>query len=145
VDEVIRRDDGTKNDIVGPMMGAEWPTTRLFPNQTVDSGEQVSLGGLALEVEDLGPGESPLDSLWWFEPGMVFAGDITYNGMHAYLADGHWEHWLATLSRLDRELPADVILHVGQGRPAARSCWPTSAATSKPSSPPSPSTQPRSR
>jgi glyoxylase-like metal-dependent hydrolase (beta-lactamase superfamily II) len=32
VDEVIRRDDATKNDIVGPMMGAEWPTTRLFPN-----------------------------------------------------------------------------------------------------------------
>jgi glyoxylase-like metal-dependent hydrolase (beta-lactamase superfamily II) len=115
VDEVIRRDDATKNDIVGPMMGAEWPTTRLFPNQTVDSAEQVSLGGLTLEVEELGPGESPLDSLWRFEPGMVFAGDITYNGMHAYLADGHWEDWLATLSRLDRELPADVTLHVGHG------------------------------
>ncbi|MGH9229484.1 MAG: MBL fold metallo-hydrolase [Acidimicrobiales bacterium] len=120
VDEVIRRDDVTKNDIVGPMMGAEWPTTRLFPNRIVDGGEHVSLGGLTLEVEELGPGESPLDCLWRVDPGMVFAGDVTYNSMHAYLADGHWEQWLATLSRLERELPADVALHVGHGPPGGK-------------------------
>ena len=115
VDEVIRRDDAIKNDIVGPMMGAEWPTTRLFPNQAVDSGDQVRLGGLSLEVEALGPGESHFDSFWWLDPGTVFAGDIAYNRMHAYLADGQWDHWLRTLSRLDRELPAEVTLHVGHG------------------------------
>jgi hypothetical protein len=71
-----------------------------------------------LEVEELGPGESHIDSLWRLDPVTVFAGDITYNGMHAYLADGHWKRWLATLSRLERELPADVTLHVGHG-PAA--------------------------
>ena len=97
------------------MMGAEWPPTRVFPNQPVDSGDEVRLGGLTLEVEELGPGESHLDSLWWLDPSTVFAGDITYHGMHAYLADGHWERWLATLSRLERELPADVTLHVGHG------------------------------
>ena len=118
VDEVIRRDDAIKNDIVGPMMGAEWPTTRRFPNQLVDDGDEVRLGGLTLEVEELGPGESPFDSLWHLDPVTLFAGDIVYNGMHAYLADGHWEGWLATLSRLERRLPADVTLHVGHG-PAA--------------------------
>ena len=115
VDAVIRRDDAAKNDIVGPMMGAEWPTTRRFPNTVVEDGAQVTLGGLSLEVEELGPGESPLDSLWRLDPITVLAGDITYNGMHAYLADGHWEHWLATLSRLDRELPDNAVLHVGHG------------------------------
>jgi glyoxylase-like metal-dependent hydrolase (beta-lactamase superfamily II) len=115
VDEVIRRDDPIKNDIVGPMMGAEWPTTRLFPNQAVDSGDQVRPGGLSLEVEALGPGESHFDSLWWLDSGTVFAGDIAYNRMHAYLADGQWDHWLRTLSRLDRELPTEVTLHVGHG------------------------------
>jgi glyoxylase-like metal-dependent hydrolase (beta-lactamase superfamily II) len=120
VDEVIRRDDSVKNDIVGPMMGAEWPTSRRFPNRTVDSGTLVSLGGLDLQVEELGAGESPLDSLWRLDEVTVFAGDITYNGMHAYLADGHWEQWLATLSRLEAELPSNVTLHVGHGPAGGR-------------------------
>ena len=53
----------------------------------------------------------------------VFAGDVAYNGMHAYLADGHWEQWLATLDRLDatparRRHPA----RRPRSRRAARSC-----------------------
>jgi glyoxylase-like metal-dependent hydrolase (beta-lactamase superfamily II) len=115
VDEVIRRDDIIKNDTVGPMMGPEWPSQRLFPNQTVDNGAAVTLGGVTLEVDDLGPGESHLDSLWRLDPHTIFAGDIAYNGMHAYLADGHWESWLSILTGLDRELPADVTLHIGHG------------------------------
>jgi glyoxylase-like metal-dependent hydrolase (beta-lactamase superfamily II) len=118
VDGIIRRDDALKNEVVGPMMGAEWPTTRRFPNQLVDSGDEARLGGLTFQVEELGPGESHVDSLWRLDPVTLFAGDIVYNGMHAYLADGRWEQWLATLSRLERELPADVTLHVGHG-PAA--------------------------
>jgi glyoxylase-like metal-dependent hydrolase (beta-lactamase superfamily II) len=120
VDDVVRRDDATKNDVVGPMMGAEWPTTRVFPNTTVQSGDEVHLGGLTLEVEELGPGESPLDTFWRLDADTVFAGDIVYNGMHAYLADGHWERWLATLARLERELRADATLHVGHGPVAGR-------------------------
>jgi glyoxylase-like metal-dependent hydrolase (beta-lactamase superfamily II) len=115
VDEVIRRDDSLKNEVVGPMMGADWPTTRLFPNQTVAVDEEVTLGGLTLRVEELGPGESSVDSIWWLDPGTVFAADVAYNGMHAFLADGHWEEWLATLTRLDRDLPTDVTLYVGHG------------------------------
>jgi glyoxylase-like metal-dependent hydrolase (beta-lactamase superfamily II) len=120
VDEVIRRDDETKNDVVGPMMGTEWPTRRLFPNQTVANGDHIELGGLTLTVEELGPGESPLDCLWRLDPPTVFAGDIAYNRMHAYLADGHWQAWLATLDRLDTTLPPDVTLHVGHGPPGGK-------------------------
>jgi Metallo-beta-lactamase superfamily len=40
VDAVIRRDDQLNNDVVGPMMGDEWPSTRLFPNLTVDYGRR---------------------------------------------------------------------------------------------------------
>ena len=115
VDKVIRLDDSLKNEVVGPMMGADWPTSRPFPNQTVDVDGEVTLGGLTLRVEELGRGESSADSIWWLDPGTVFAGDVAYNGMHAFLADGHWEEWLATLARLDRDLPTDVTLHVGHG------------------------------
>jgi glyoxylase-like metal-dependent hydrolase (beta-lactamase superfamily II) len=120
VDEVIRRDDEVKNGIVGPMMGDEWPTTRIFPNQLVEDGDSVRLGGLTLDVEELGPGESPFDCLWRLDPTMVFAGDVTYNRMHAFLADGHWQQWLETLDRLDTSLPADATLHVGHGPPGGK-------------------------
>lgn len=120
VDAAIQRDDPVKNDIVGPMMGDEWPATRRFPNQTVDHGEQIRVGGVTLTVEELGPGESPFDTLWRLDDRTVFAGDVVYNDMHAYLADGHWTEWLATLTRLEHQLPADVTLHVGHGPAGGR-------------------------
>ncbi len=121
VDGVIRKDDHLKNDIVGPMIGDEWPTTRIFPNHLVHSGDEVHLGGVSLVVEELGPGESPVDTLWRLDDRTVFAGDVAYNGMHAYLADGHWQDWLTNLERLEERLPADVTLHVGHGPSGSRS------------------------
>src|SRR5262245_40563960 len=84
VDRVIRRDDAVKEAIVGPMMGAEWPTRRPFPNRLVDSGQRVSLGGVALTARDLGAGESHADTLWQLDDTAVFCGDVAYHGTHAY-------------------------------------------------------------
>ena len=120
VDAVIRRDDATKEAIVGPMMGPEWPDRRVFPNQVVADGETVTLGGLSLRVRSLGPGESFADTIWELDDGTVFPGDVAYNGMHAYLADGQWERWLDATDRLERELPAGATLHVGHGPPGGR-------------------------
>jgi len=120
VDAVIRRDDATKEAIVGPMMGPEWPDRRVFPNQVVADGETVTLGGLSLRVRSLGPGESFADTIWELDDGTVFPGDVAYSGMHAYLADGQWERWLDATDRLERELPAGATLHVGHGPPGGR-------------------------
>jgi glyoxylase-like metal-dependent hydrolase (beta-lactamase superfamily II) len=120
VDAIIRRDDQLKNEVVGPMMGDDWPTTRVFPNRTVGDGDDVRLAGLTLSVRELGPGESHVDSLWLLDARTIFAGDVAYNGMHTYLADGHWQDWLATLDRLDAELPDDATLYVGHGPPGGK-------------------------
>jgi glyoxylase-like metal-dependent hydrolase (beta-lactamase superfamily II) len=117
VDAVIRRDDKTKETIVGPMMGAEWPDRRVFPNHTVGDGEAVSLGGLDLRVHCLGPGESFADTIWQLDDDTLFVGDVAYNGMHTYLADGQWAHWLDLIDRLDRDLSSSATLHVGHGPP----------------------------
>jgi glyoxylase-like metal-dependent hydrolase (beta-lactamase superfamily II) len=121
VDAIIRRDDQLKEEVVGPMMGDEWPSRRVFPNRTVDDGDEVRLGGLALSVRELGPGESHVDSLWQLDATTIFPGDVAYNGMHAYLADGRWREWLASLDRLDADLPDDVTLYVGHGPPGDKS------------------------
>jgi glyoxylase-like metal-dependent hydrolase (beta-lactamase superfamily II) len=115
VDAVIRRDDAAKEAVVGAMMGDEWPVTRVFPNQLVSDGDSVPLGGTTFRVQSLGSGESFADTMWQIDEATVFAGDVAYNGAHAYLADGQWESWLGVLDRLERDLPDDVALHVGHG------------------------------
>ena len=117
VDAAIRRDDAVKEEILRPMFGEEWPRRRTFPNRTVSDGERVELGDLSFMVLDLGPGESPHDSIWFLgdDRATVFLGDQVYDGKHAYLADGFFEDWLAHLERLRRELPADATLHIGHG------------------------------
>jgi glyoxylase-like metal-dependent hydrolase (beta-lactamase superfamily II) len=119
VDAVIRRDDPVKEQILRPMFGDEWPARRTFPNRTVSDGESLDLAGIRFTVRDLGPSESPHDSMWSLadDPTTVFLGDQVYDHKHAYLADGFYEEWLANISRLERDLPADARLHIGHGGP----------------------------
>jgi glyoxylase-like metal-dependent hydrolase (beta-lactamase superfamily II) len=116
---VIRRDDPIKEQILRPMFGDEWAAQRAFPNQTVADGELVSLDGIRLRVTDLGPGESPHDSIWALEDSdrRVFSADLAYNRHHCYLADGFHQEWLANITRARNELPRGVTLHPGHGEP----------------------------
>ena len=120
VDEVIRRDDPIKEEILRPMFGHEWPAERAFPNEVVSDGAELSFGDIELMVQDLGPGESPHDSIWFLgeRQTTVFSGDQAYNRMHCYLADGYWDEWLAHIQALSARLPSDATLHPGHGEPA---------------------------
>jgi glyoxylase-like metal-dependent hydrolase (beta-lactamase superfamily II) len=122
VNEVIRRDDAAKERILRPMFGDEWAATRTFPNRIIRGGERVTIGDAVFAVTDLGPGESPHDSLWRVEsegPPQAFVGDLVYSHMHAFLADGFYDRWLLNLERAKRELPADATLFMGHGQPVA--------------------------
>jgi len=121
VSSAIQRDDAVKNAIVGPMLGTEWPAERRFPDREVTSGATAVFadGAMELRVRDLGPGESPADSIWSLDQHTWFVGDLVYNGMHAYLADGHYAAWLQVLARLEQELEPDATLYVGHGAPGA--------------------------
>lgn len=119
VDAVIRRDDALKEEILRPMFGEEWPRERMFPNRTVSDGEALEFGATSFTVVDLGPGESPHDSIWFLgdDRRTVFLGDQVYGHKHAYLADGFFEEWLRNLERLGQELPATATLQIGHGEP----------------------------
>lgn len=124
VAEVIQRDDDLKNEIVGPMMGEEWPTHRRLPDELVASGQSIALAGLTFDVTDLGPAESHADALWALGDHL-FIGDVVYNDMHAYLADARHVEWLRLLERLEAEIAADAVLHVGHGPSVTRSALET--------------------
>jgi glyoxylase-like metal-dependent hydrolase (beta-lactamase superfamily II) len=119
VADVIRRDDGLKDTIVGPMMGEQWPARRRFPDQIVEPGGIVSLAGLQLAVHDAGPGESHADSVWSIG-NRWFIGDLLCPHMDVYLADGHYQAWLASLDWLRDSAPADALFYPGHGAPAGR-------------------------
>jgi glyoxylase-like metal-dependent hydrolase (beta-lactamase superfamily II) len=121
VDSAIRRDDQAKEEILRPMFGDEWPAQRSFPTRLVEPGEELAFGDVELAVRDLGPGESPHDSIWLLgDRSTVFSGDQAYNHMHCFLADGHWERWLSNLDRLAMDLPSGVRLLPGHGDGAGR-------------------------
>jgi glyoxylase-like metal-dependent hydrolase (beta-lactamase superfamily II) len=119
VAEVIRRDDPVKEQILRPMFGDEWAAQRAFPNQTVKDGEVLALDGIRLRVTDLGPNESPHDSIWTLEhpERQVFSADLAYDRHHGYLADGFHQEWLENIARARAELPTGVTLHPGHGEP----------------------------
>jgi glyoxylase-like metal-dependent hydrolase (beta-lactamase superfamily II) len=117
--DVIRRDDPVKETILRPMFGEEWARERAFPNHVVEDGEALSLDGIRLTVTDLGPNESPHDSIWTLDDSnrRVFSADLAYDRHHCYLADGFYREWLANIGRARQQLPAGVTLHPGHGEP----------------------------
>ncbi len=117
VRQAIERDDAVKDRIVGPMMKEEWPSKRVFPGVDVAAGSALRLGSLSFDVVDLGPAESPADSLYRLSDEVWFVGDLVYSHMHAYLADGFARDWLACLDRLEREILPSTVLYAGHGAP----------------------------
>jgi glyoxylase-like metal-dependent hydrolase (beta-lactamase superfamily II) len=121
VDAVIRRDDEIKEGIIRPMFGDEWPRERRFPNQTLGDGESISFDDVSFTLMDLGPGESPHDSVWLVGDDrlVAFAGDTAYQHMHCFLGDGFWEPWLANIKMLQAQLAPGAEVHFGHGDPGS--------------------------
>jgi glyoxylase-like metal-dependent hydrolase (beta-lactamase superfamily II) len=121
VDRVIRRDDDVKNTIVGTMMGDEWPIRRRFPEPHSCSRRTPEPQWYGTLSGRHRAGRIGGNTIGRLNDTTLFVGDLAYNGMHAYLADGYWRDWLALLTRLEREFPDDAVLHVGHGDPGTKS------------------------
>src|SRR5262249_24360012 len=122
--DAIARDDATKDAIVGPMFGDEWPARRIFPNTAISDGESLTFDGVTFTVIDLGPSESPHDSPWVLDDGRaIFLGDQIYDHTHCYLADGFHERWLANIATLRGRFPRDAVFYVGHGGPVGSEMW----------------------
>jgi glyoxylase-like metal-dependent hydrolase (beta-lactamase superfamily II) len=75
--DTIIADDASKDQIIGPMFGDEWPQKRVFPDTAVNDGESLTFDDATFTVIDLGPSESPHDSPWVLgeDAKTVFLGD----------------------------------------------------------------------
>jgi glyoxylase-like metal-dependent hydrolase (beta-lactamase superfamily II) len=99
--------------------GEEWPDRFRVPDRPLDGGGTVDVTGLRIHVHDLGAAESHADSYLLVEAGgrrSAFIGDLAFDGVHSYTADGHSGAWLDALDRLVDEL-AGLRLYPGHGAP----------------------------
>jgi glyoxylase-like metal-dependent hydrolase (beta-lactamase superfamily II) len=123
--DTITTDDAVKDQIIGPMFGDEWPTSRIFPNTPIRDGESLTFDDAKFTVIDIGPSESPHDSPWVLgdDEATVFLGDQIYDHRHCFLGDGFSAEWLANIEKLRARFPAEAVFYIGHGGPVGRERW----------------------
>lgn len=102
-----------------PVYGDEWPDRYRVPDHPVPSGEVVEMGGVRVVVHGVGAAESHADSYLIVSAGSqrsAFIGDLAFDGMHSYTADGHTGRWLDALDEVADDLDG-LPLYPGHGVP----------------------------
>lgn len=102
-----------------PVYGDEWPDRYRVPDHPVPSGEVVEEGAVRVEVHGVGAAESHADSYLIVSAGSqrsAFIGDLAFDGMHSYTADGHTGRWLDALDEVADDLDG-LPLYPGHGVP----------------------------
>jgi len=106
----------------GPTYGAEWPAETAYPNSVIGEGETIAFGDLRVRAHELGPCESPSEAIYVVEreglAPVAFTGDLFYNAVHAYNADGLTAAWLGALDAAPPLLAGTTALYPGHGPPA---------------------------
>jgi glyoxylase-like metal-dependent hydrolase (beta-lactamase superfamily II) len=118
VSDVMRVIEEPKRKQWGPVYGAEWVARWTHPNTIVGNGERVSFDGVSYSVLDIGSGgDAEANAVWLIDAPVAtaFLGDLTFNGTHSYVADGHLLAWLANLSRLERRCAGMTWAFPGHG------------------------------
>jgi glyoxylase-like metal-dependent hydrolase (beta-lactamase superfamily II) len=99
-----------------PTYGKDYPDMTCVPDHVVRVGGSVRIDGVEFQFRDYGPGEALEESIT-LAPALhaVFVGDLIYNHVHPWLAEGRSAQWLAQLDRLAGDVPADWTLYPGHG------------------------------
>jgi glyoxylase-like metal-dependent hydrolase (beta-lactamase superfamily II) len=119
---LMRRLEEPKRRQWGPVFGAEWVQKWTYPNTVAKSGDKLAFDGVTYSVLDLGPGgDSEANSVWFIDSPerTAFLGDLVFNGVHSYVADGFLLAWLANLTRLERLCQGMKLVFPGHGPPGA--------------------------
>ncbi len=99
-----------------PSYGKDYPDATCPPDHIVKPGERWFIDGVGFEARNYGPGEAVTESVI-LVPSLhaAFVGDLIYNRVHPWLAEGRTAQWLSQLDRLGKELPSDWMVYPGHG------------------------------
>ena len=103
----------TADDILGLREKAEWVDyyeaivssmdgiSIEAPSLTFEGALQIHGALRTVEIRDLGAGHTPHDAIVWLpEDSVLFAGDLLFQGTHAWMSDGDPENWMKLLDGL---------------------------------------------
>jgi glyoxylase-like metal-dependent hydrolase (beta-lactamase superfamily II) len=96
----------------GPRLGAyDWDgITPRAASRTFGDALKLDIGGRRVDLEYVGPAHTPGDSIAHVpDAGVVFAGDIVFNGVTPIIWAGPVSSWIAALERIG-ELAPDAIV-----------------------------------
>jgi glyoxylase-like metal-dependent hydrolase (beta-lactamase superfamily II) len=127
VDRTIREIADAKRAQWAPVYGSEWPSETFYPSVALVDRQVVEVDGLSITAREMGQAESHADSYFTVQTGdgppIAFTGDLGFNGIHAYTADGHTATWLQELDVLTRELTGAQRILPGHGAPTTSSVF----------------------
>lgn len=104
--DAIKAEDSHKGALLSQMLGDDYPSERVMPNNTIADGGSLNIGGLTIGFTDFGPGESQSDGMWSFwDKGIkhCFVGDLVVLNSHCYMREGMVHQWQQTLEKLKAE------------------------------------------
>ncbi len=115
VESLMRKLEAPKRAQWKPVFKDDWIDNWVFPDQIVSDRQVVTLEGNQYRVYDLGAGgDCDANSIWTLD-GAAFVGDLVFNQMHSYIADGHVAEWYANLERATSWLSPDSVIYPGHG------------------------------
>lgn len=90
------------------------------PDILLSDGQHLTIGGLAIDVHVIGPGESP-DATIYEIPAIrtVVVGDLITRSREPLVAEGRTRPWLASIARVARAYPYDESILPGHGPQAS--------------------------
>ncbi len=113
----IRSTAESKRNQWKPTYGKDYPDSTCVPDHVAPRSGSVRIDGLEFQFRDYGPGEASGESII-LAPVLraAFVGDLIYNQVHPWLAEGRSAQWLVQLARLTKAVPADWTVYPGHGR-----------------------------
>ncbi len=102
-----------------PSFGDRFDSVQIQPDQVIDGSADITLAGITLKIEDIGPGES-MNATLVYEPSknILFSGDATMHHGHLYTGEGHSEGFLRQLDLIKTKYVDVDFIYAGHGDPA---------------------------
>lgn len=86
-----------------------------LPDQLIDNGDVIELGGLVLEVHEMGPSEAEVTSMLHLpEHRVLFVGDLINDGFVPAPLES-LDNWLQQLDEIAAQFSEDTTIYIGHG------------------------------
>ena len=102
-----------------PIFGDRFDKVQIRPDQIIDGQGEITLAGITLKIEDVGPGES-MNATLVYEPekNILFSGDATMHHGHVFTGEGRSDDFLRQLNHIKATYQDVDFVYAGHGDPA---------------------------